>query len=256
MQLARAVAVIANGGLLVQPHLVIRKARPLPDGREIPVPVEIQPPKRVLRAETAFTIRRIMERVVLEGTGKAAAIPGYSSGGKTGSAEIFENGRWLDRHNASFVGFAPVANPRIVVVVTLNRTPKLGGASAAPVFRKVAGSALRVLQVPMDRPETLKEPAPPKEIQETPKPETLLARAAPEPQPEPEPAAAPATPALVGPRVPDFRGKPLAAVLREAASQGLPVETLGRGLARAQSPRPAPVLPPGTPVRVHFGAAP
>lgn len=254
VQLARAVAVIANGGLLVQPHLVIRKARPLPDGREVPVPVEIEPPKRVLRAETAFTIRRIMERVVLEGTGKAAAIPGYSSGGKTGSAEIFENGRWLDRHNASFIGFAPVANPRIVVVVTLNRTPKLGGASAAPVFRKVAESALRVLQVPMDQPETLKEPAPPKEILETPKPQTLLARA--EPEPLPEPAAAPAAPVLVGPRVPDFRGKPLAAVLREAASQGLPVETRGRGLARAQSPPPGAILPPGVPVRIHFGAAP
>ncbi|MGB9611559.1 MAG: peptidoglycan D,D-transpeptidase FtsI family protein, partial [Bryobacteraceae bacterium] len=112
VQLARAVAVIANGGLLVRPHLVIRKSRPLPDGREEPVPVEIEPPKRVLRAETAFTIRQIMERVVLEGTGKSAAIPGYSSAGKTGSAEIFENGRWLNRHNSSFIGFAPVANPR------------------------------------------------------------------------------------------------------------------------------------------------
>lgn len=250
VQLARAVAVIANGGLLVRPHLVIRKTRPLPDGREEPVPVEIEPPKRVLRPETAFTIRRIMERVVLEGTGKAAAIPGYSSGGKTGSAEIFENGRWLDRHNASFIGFAPVANPRIVVVVTLNRTPKLGGASAAPVFRKVAESALRVLQVPMDRPETLKEPEPPKE---TGKPETLLARKEPEPPAEPVPA--PTAPVLVGPKVPDFRGKPLAWVLREAAAMGMPVETQGRGLARWQFPAPGAVLPPGTPVQIRFGVA-
>lgn len=250
VQLARAVAVIANGGLLVQPHLVIRKSRPLPDGREEPIPVEIEPPKRVLRAETAFTIRQIMERVVLEGTGKAAAIPGYSSAGKTGSAEIFENGRWLNRHNSSFIGFAPVANPRVVIVVTLNRTPKLGGASAAPVFRRVAETALRVLQVPMDRPETLHEPDPPKP---EPAPPTLLARIDEEP---PQPAPAAPAPVLLGPKVPDFRGKPLALVLREAAALGLPLETLGRGLARTQSPPPGAVLPPGTPIQVRFGVGP
>ena len=255
VQLARAVSIIANGGMLVRPHLVTRRSRPAPDGREIPLPLEIEPPKRVLRAETAFTIRRIMERVVLEGTGKAAAIPGYSSGGKTGSAQIFENGRWLNRHNSSFVGFAPVANPRIVVVVTLNRTPLLGGAAAAPVFRKVAETALRVLQVPMDRPETAGQPAP--EEERAPAPEvsssTVLLAEIPA-SPAEEPAAA--LPALVGPRVPDFRGKPLAAVLREAAALGMPVETLGRGLARAQAPAPGAILPPGVPVRIRFGVAP
>jgi cell division protein FtsI (penicillin-binding protein 3) len=250
VQLARAVAVIANGGLLVQPHLVIAKSRPTPEGRETPVKVEAEPPRRVLRPETAITIRRIMERVVLEGTGKAAAIPGYSSGGKTGSAEIFENGQWLNRHNASFIGFAPVANPRIVVVVTLNRTPKLGGASAAPVFRKVAETALRVLHVPMDRPETAPEPKP----EAPPKPPVLLASdGQPEPREEPPP---PPTPALVGPRVPDFRGRPLVAVLREAASLGLPVETLGRGVAREQSPPPGTVLAPGMRVQVRFVLSP
>jgi cell division protein FtsI (penicillin-binding protein 3) len=253
VQLARAVAVIANGGLLVQPHLVIAKSRPTPEGREIPLPVEIQPPKRVLRAETAITIRRIMERVVLEGTGKAAAIPGYSVGGKTGSAQIFEGGRWLNRHNSSFIGFAPVVNPRVVVVVTLNRTPKLGGASAAPVFRKVAETALRVLHVPMDKPETLPEekplkPAPPE------KPALVLAED--KQAPPQEPAAMLTTPALVGPRVPDFRGRPLVSVLQEAATLGLPVETLGRGLAREQSPPPGTVLGPGMRVRVRFALTP
>ncbi len=251
LQLARAVAVIANGGLLVQPHLVIAKSRPAPDGREAPLPVEIAPPKRVLRPETAITIRRIMERVVLEGTGRAAAIPGYSAGGKTGSAEIFENGRWLNRHNSSFIGFAPVANPRIVVVVTLNRTPKLGGVSAAPVFRKVAETALRVLHVPMDRPETAPEEQPP-DPPKPPSPELLLASAE-KPAPPEEP---PAAPVLVGPRVPDFRGRPLVAVLREAASLGLPVETLGRGVAREQSPPPGTVLAPGMRVQVRFAWLP
>ncbi|MEJ5368261.1 MAG: penicillin-binding protein [Bryobacteraceae bacterium] len=250
VQLARAVAVIANGGLLVQPHLVIGKSRPTADGGEIPEPVEIVPPRRVLRPETAFAVRRMMERVVLEGTGKAAAIPGYSAGGKTGSAEIFENGRWLDRHNASFIGFAPVTNPRIVVVVTLNRTPKLGGASAAPVFRKVAETALRVLQVPMDQPETAPAEKPPEE----PKPAVLLTQA--EKASEETPEAPAPTPALVGPRVPDFRGRPLVAVLREAALLGLPVETTGRGKARAQSPPPGTILAPGMRVQVRFSVTP
>jgi cell division protein FtsI (penicillin-binding protein 3) len=250
VQLARAVSVIANGGLLVQPHLVTGKSRPTPEGREVPEPVRIEPPRRVLRPETAFTVRRIMERVVEEGTGKEARIPGYSAGGKTGSAEIFENGRWLDRHNSSFIGFAPVANPRIVVVVTLNRTPKLGGASAAPVFRKVAGTALRVLQVPMDQPETVPEGRKPEET----KPPVLLAKMAEE---EEEPPAGPVpTPALVGPRVPDFRGRPLVAVLREAASMGLPLETTGRGKARAQSPPPGTILAPGMRVQVRFSVTP
>jgi cell division protein FtsI (penicillin-binding protein 3) len=252
VQLARAVAVIANGGLLVQPHLVLAKSRPTPEGRETPLPVQTEPPRRVLRPETAITIRRIMERVVLEGTGKAAAIPGYSSGGKTGSAQIFENGQWLNRHNSSFIGFAPVANPRIVVVVTLNRTPKLGGVSAAPVFRKVAETALRVLHVPMDRPETAPEPAPePKAPQKAP---PLLASA--EERTPPPALPAPPTPALVGPLVPDFRGRPLVAVLREAASLGVPVETLGRGVARDQSPPPGAVLAPGMRVQVRFAMSP
>lgn len=250
VQLARAVSVIANGGLLVQPHLVTGKSRPTPEGREVPEPVKIEPPRRVLRPETAFTVRRIMERVVEEGTGKAARIPGYSAGGKTGSAEIFENGRWLNRHNSSFIGFAPVANPRIVVVVTLNRTPKLGGASAAPVFRKVAETALRVLQVPMDQPETVPEEGKPEET----KPPVLLAKMT---QEEEEAPAGPVpTPALVGPRVPDFRGRPLVAVLREAASMGLPLETTGRGKARAQSPPPGTILAPGMRVQVRFSVTP
>lgn len=252
VQLARAVSVIANGGLLVRPHLVIAKSRPTAEGREIPVPVEIEPPRRVLRAETAFNMRRIMERVVLEGTGRAAAIPGYSAGGKTGSAEIFEDGRWLNRHNSSFIGFAPVANPRIVVVVTLNRTPRLGGVTAAPVFRKVAETALRVLQVPMDRPETLPEERGRKP--EEPAPAVLLSKGAVEE--EAAPAVPAPTPALIGPRVPDFRGRPLVAVLREAALLGLPVETTGRGMARAQSPPPGTILAPGMRVQVRFSVTP
>ena len=259
IQLARAVSVIANGGLLVDPHLVLRRERPQFRG-SVTIPVAAQEPKRVLRAETAFTVRRIMQQVVLEGTGRRAKIPGYSSGGKTGSAEVFENGAWnRHKHNSSFIGFAPVTNPRVVVVVTLSGTPRQGGIAAAPVFSKVALSALRVLQVPKDEPET--------DVQ----PEMLLARKSVEPEttpvaepapasqksagkalqnPQPEPP--PFNGILSGPRVPDFTGKPVVAVLRESAALGLPVEIVGSGRARIQHPAPGSILPEGRRVQVEF----
>ena len=101
----------------------------------------------------------MMEGVVLHGTGMRARLDGYSSAGKTGSAQIYDYAthRYTHNYNASFMGLAPVTNPAVVVVVTLNGTS--GGAAgqgarvAAPVFRTVAQEALRVLDVPKDIPE-------------------------------------------------------------------------------------------------------
>src|SRR5262249_61596286 len=93
--------------------------------------------------------------VVLHGTGTGARLPGYSVGGKTGSAQIFDNTtkRYTHTYNGSFMGFAPLTNPAIVMVVTLNGThgnAGFGGAAAAPVFKTVAAEALRVMEVPKD----------------------------------------------------------------------------------------------------------
>jgi cell division protein FtsI (penicillin-binding protein 3) len=101
-----------------------------------------------------------MEGVVLHGTGKQAVLRGYTSGGKTGSAQIydFKAKAYTHHYNASFLGFAPVANPQIVIAVTLIGTSGgsagYGGPVAAPVFRTVATSALRMLDVPKDLPDT------------------------------------------------------------------------------------------------------
>jgi cell division protein FtsI (penicillin-binding protein 3) len=87
-------------------------------------------------------------------------LKGYTSGGKTGSAQIFDPVAHVYTHNynASFMGFAPVGNPRIVIAVTLQGTTGgttgYGGVRAAPVFREVATGALRILEVPKDLPET------------------------------------------------------------------------------------------------------
>jgi cell division protein FtsI (penicillin-binding protein 3) len=102
-----------------------------------------------------------MEGVVLHGTGRRAILKGYTSGGKTGSAQIYDLKAHVYTHhyNASFLGFAPVANPQIVIVVTLEGTSGgengFGGPVAAPVFREVATSALRMLDVPKDLPDGL-----------------------------------------------------------------------------------------------------
>ncbi len=259
IQLARAVSVIANGGLLVHPHLAIAKRRPLGDGRYEQIPLEVRPPVRTLRPETTFAVRQIMERVILEGTGRRAAIPGYSAGGKTGSAEIFEKGAWLNVHNSSFIGFAPVANPRVVVVVTLNRTSKQGGIAAAPVFSRVAGAALRLLKTPKDRPETDVDAAkPPLETNELPEhriAKTEQARPA-EAQAAGPTGPEPPSPELIGPQVPDFRGKNLVAVLRQSALLGLDVRVSGQGFARQQEPAPGTILAAGTTVKVEFSPKP
>ena len=119
------------------------------------------PGVRILKPETAITLRKLMEGVVLNGTGKAAILPGYTSAGKTGSAQIFDvkTKTYTHTYNSSFVGFAPVANPQIVIAVTLNGTSGgtagYGGVVAAPVFREAAIAALRMLDVPKDLPESL-----------------------------------------------------------------------------------------------------
>jgi len=156
LQLALAGAIVANGGMRVKPRLVL--ARQKAGGiEERTVPDK---PERVIRPQTAITMRQMMEGVVLHGTGKQAILRGYTSGGKTGSAQIydFKAKAYTHHYNASFLGFAPVSNPQIVIAVTLVGTSGggagYGGAVAAPVFRAVATSALRMLDVPKDLPDT------------------------------------------------------------------------------------------------------
>jgi len=262
LQLAQACSVIANGGLLVKPRLVLAR-----DG----APVPTEKPTRVIRPETAITMRQMMEGVVLHGTGTRARLQGYTSGGKTGSAQIYDPlvGHFTHSYNASFMGFAPVTNPAIVIVVTLNGThggsTGFGGAVAAPVFHAVASEALRVLEVPKDLPD---QPADlhvarnsdddndlaiadlgdgEKNILQEADDEERLAAAAPVQGPAPPPNMQPA-----GPKVPNFTGMSMRAVLAAAAAQGLPVEPGGSGLARVQSPPPGAVLRPGERIRVQF----
>jgi cell division protein FtsI (penicillin-binding protein 3) len=261
LQLAQAACVVANGGMLVRPRLVLKR------GNEYVRPAA---PVRVINPETAITMRQMMEGVVLPGgTGfPEARLEGYSVGGKTGSAQIFDfaTKHYTHNYNGSFMGFAPLNNPAIVVVVTLNGTHGTGGyggRAAAPVFHAVAQEALRVLDVPKDLPD--EEPkVVAANLQQQPAdedvaiadfsegPNVLEDAEDEEAGPEAGGQGPGNGPALRAELVPDFRGKSMRAVLAEAAARGLTVLPDGSGVARVQFPPAGATLHQGERIRVRF----
>ena len=148
VQMASAYAAVANGGVLVQPHLVER----IGGGPRI-VPKR----RRVMPPQIAETMSTLLRGVVDEGgTGTEAAIPGYVVAGKTGTAQKVEptGGYSSSRYVASFVGFVPATDPHLVVLVNVDepRTSIWGGVVAAPAFQHIAKFALQYLEVPPDTP--------------------------------------------------------------------------------------------------------
>jgi stage V sporulation protein D (sporulation-specific penicillin-binding protein) len=99
-------------------------------------------------------MRAMLAAVVERGTGRNARLTGYTSGGKTGTAQIAEGKRYGGKYVASFVGLAPLSDPQLVVLVAI-RDPKgkehYGGEVAAPAFREIAEDALLLLRAPRDR---------------------------------------------------------------------------------------------------------
>jgi cell division protein FtsI (penicillin-binding protein 3) len=109
-----------------------------------------------MQPETARAMRRMLEQAVSdEGTAPKARIPGYRTAGKTGTARKLRNGQYVNAYVASFAGFAPVSDPRIVVAVMIDEPGGgryYGGDVAAPVFAQIAAGSLRALQVAPDGP--------------------------------------------------------------------------------------------------------
>ena len=142
LQLARAYTVFANNGELM-PITLLKQDTP---------PVGV----KVYSDATAQAVRDMMETVVRPGgTAPLAQITGYRVAGKTGTAHKLENGKYINRYVASFVGMAPASNPRLIVAVMINDPEGrdyYGGLVAAPVFSNVMGAALRLLSVPNDAP--------------------------------------------------------------------------------------------------------
>ncbi len=156
LQLIGAVSAIANGGMLYKPHVIaeLRRGDQVLPAEGLLAPTE---PRRVIRPETAATLRRLMEGVVLNGTGKPAHLDGWTAAGKTGTAQKIDpaTGRYSARQLiASFTGFAPINNPAVTILVLLDSPvgQREGGQVAAPVFKRIAEQVLPHLDVPRDVP--------------------------------------------------------------------------------------------------------
>ena len=152
LQILRAYSVIANGGYLVQPHLVSEIRTP--EGQTIfSFKGET---KRVLSEKTATVFKDILKTVVEEGgTATEAAVKGNQVAGKTGTAQLIDHstGRYSkSRYISSFVGFVPADNPKFAMIVVIYE-PKgqtYGGLVAGPAFSNIANQALSYMNVPMD----------------------------------------------------------------------------------------------------------
>src|SRR6266550_2046219 len=139
LQMATAYCVLANGGLLVKPHLV-REVR-TPDGTVV-FQAKTES-RRALKPETAAAMRGMFEGVTLHGTARKAQLNGYTAAGKTGTAQKIDpktRTYSATKFIGSFVGFAPVNNPAVVIIVVIDEPQGSyhGGDVAAPVFREIA----------------------------------------------------------------------------------------------------------------------
>ena len=155
LQLTGLISTFANDGVWVAPRIVTERVQP----RGTPQTVAFHPgaAHRVISSYTAAEMRSMMQKVVLEGTGRKAILEGYSSAGKTGTAQKVDPATGVyskTKYIGSFAGFAPVNNPQIVVAVILDSAVGLhqGGQVAAPVYRRISQQVLEYLHVPHDLP--------------------------------------------------------------------------------------------------------
>ncbi len=272
LQMISAVSAMANGGLIVRPHVV----RELRRGAQVTEPPDSQQlPRRVIKETTAASMRKMLEGVVLDGTGKKAILEGYTSAGKTGTAQKYDpdTGRY-STHDliASFVGFAPINTPALTIYVQLDSPvgPHDGGQVAAPVFKRVAQQALAYLDVPRDVPvsaETLRTSrahgaqensgnltdASDFESAQAP---TVAAVEDPAPAiPHSSPAATALTVEIAegsGIPAPQLLGKTVRDVTEECLKMGLTPVLVGTGIATEQSPEPGATIRRGNQITVQF----
>jgi cell division protein FtsI (penicillin-binding protein 3) len=281
IQMAAAFATIANDGVRVAPHLV----REVQDANGQVIQRTQAETHRVVSAETARTLRPMLESVTLNGTAKAAQLDGYTAAGKTGTAQKIDpvtRAYSKTKYVASFVGFAPVENPAVVIIVVVDEPAGsyYGGTVAAPVFRQIAENVLPYLDV-----------APDTEFKTSPDAEQNLAQAfatngdegtlhhAPQQTAQNAQAAQAAAFDAMLPQVaerqrggaggvgevvyaaaaerallmPDMRGRSVRDAMRICAQLGLELEARGDGRAVGQSPAPGAHVEAGQIVRIEFG---
>jgi cell division protein FtsI (penicillin-binding protein 3) len=213
----------------MQPRLV--KAEFDADGRETRR-FESKAVRQVVSAETAKTLTRMLTRVVDEGTGHFAAIPGYEVGGKTGTAQKLDPA--THRYSRapgvlSFAGFVPADDPRLVMLVMLDepKNEKWGSEAAAPIFAAIAGPVLRYLEIA------------PRDVS----PIQIVSGAGADGQVPGRVrlASTVVTEAAAG-MMPDLRGSTLRQALAALTPRGVRVELAGRGRVVQQAPAPGEPL--------------
>ena len=149
IQIITALSAIANGGMLLKPHVVKGVYK---NGK----PSKLFQPEivhRVISQETSRVMTSILQKVVEEGTGKNAKLEGYSVVGKTGTAQKYDpeiNGYSPNKYLASFMGYFPAEDPQLVILVMVDepKTVYWGGSAATPVLREIAKQAARYLNIP------------------------------------------------------------------------------------------------------------
>lgn len=239
IQLASAMAAIANGGLLMEPFLVER----ITDGQGQQVMRRLpQVNRRVISEETAGLVREMMVSVTEPGgTGTRAALPGYRVAGKTGTAQKVDTvtgGYSPDKRVSSFIGFVPAAAPALVISVTLDEPEgkAYGGLIAAPVFARVAEQSLSYLNIlPKGSVNALAE-----------------AQHAKEPLPDLAPLL-PSSEPMDGLVMPDFKGMSYRQVLQAMQQQNLNLKLSGSGQVVEQSPKPGATIRYGKKAWVRLG---
>ena len=246
LQMIGAINVVANGGTLVEPHVV----RAIIDGerRSVVAPRAI---RRVISATTAATVTSMLESVVETGTGKGARVAGYTVAGKTGTARrVKAGGRgYSDTYTSSFIGFVPSQSPAISILVVID-APKAGGyyggTIAAPVFQAVADETLRYLGV-----------APTVETEQ--RPRVIVARTESPALGVPTLMAAPSTGrrqpditnvAITPGQMPDLTGLSAREAVRVATRLGLIVRVAGDGVVVGQDVEAGARVEPGVVCRL------
>lgn len=266
VQMVAAFGALANNGVRFAPHL-IREVR----NAEGAVVYRAQPEQRqVISAETATALRGMLEGVTLRGTAKQAQLDGYSAAGKTGTAQKIDRrtrAYSATKHVASFVGFAPVSNPQVVIIVVIDEPAGAyhGGDVAAPVFREVAEQILPGLGVMPDI-ETKSAPQLVAQVNED--PEQAAKRREEQARIEQERKAtlpsvdsntgrggevvyAPSTQKAM--LMPDLRGRSVRDVARTCQQLGLQVEARGEGRVLKQNPSAGTEVNTGQTIYVDFG---
>jgi cell division protein FtsI (penicillin-binding protein 3) len=276
LQMINVVSAIANGGLLYKPHVVEEMRR---DNQVLPLEGPSAPgePRRVMKAETSAIMRQLMEGVILHGTGKAARLDGWTAAGKTGTAQKIDPNTKRYSPNkliASFTGFAPINNPAVTILVSIDSPegwPHDGASVSAPAFKRIAEQVLSYLDVPRD------VPLSPKLVQASYRENRANDLAAMEDDTPTDFSAQLETPAgeqkksaamTQAPQVtvaadeggdipvPDFKGQTMREVTDVCLRLGLDPVLVGSRLAAQQVPAPGTLVRRGAKVTVQFGTAP